>query len=308
MSSIVQKLSERKLINPPSWLVSNICFETIMGSRAYGVNDPNSSDYDVMGIVIPRKEILFPHLAGKIMGFGDQGERFDQYQQHHIKDKDSGKEYDIVMINIVKMFELARQGNPNIIDMLFVPQTCILHSTSIGNIIRENRHLFLSKSCFARYKGYAYSQLHHLDNKNPIGKRKERVEKDGFDLKFSYHIFRLLNFCEQILAKHDLDLQENREQLKSIRRGELNEQQIRDYFTKKECQLEELYVRSTLRERCDENKLKNLLLDCLEQHYGSLEKVIVQEDKSIASLRAIDEILENWKGKQVNEKLFNYGN
>jgi predicted nucleotidyltransferase len=303
MSSVVQKLTERKLIQPPRWLPHNTVYECIMGSVAYGVNDPGVSDFDVYGICIPRKELIFPHLGGYIEGFGDKGERFNEFSQHHVDDSDSGKQYDLTIINIVKFFELARQGNPNIIDALFVPQNCILTLTSVGSMIREGRKLFLSKACWKKFKGYAYGQVKHLDNKNPVGKRKLTVDKYGFDVKFSYHVVRLLNEIEQILITHDLDLQQNNEQLKAIRRGEWTEQQVRDYFARKESELETIYLQSTLREQADEAKLKQLLLDCLEAHYGNLSEAIVCPDESLVALRDINQVLERLKSKG-NRELF----
>ena len=37
----------------------------------------------------------------------------------------------------------------------------------------------------------------------------------------------------------------------------------------------------------DEGLLKALLLNCLEEHYGSLEGCLVQPDRAVAALRAI---------------------
>ena len=66
-------------LHPPSWLPNNLCFETVMGSAAYGVSS-DESDVDVYGICLPPKELVFPHLAGEIPGFGTQLKRFEQWQ------------------------------------------------------------------------------------------------------------------------------------------------------------------------------------------------------------------------------------
>lgn len=79
---------------------------------------------------------------------------------------------------------------------------------------------------------------------------------------------RLLNEVEQILTEHDLDLERNREQLKAIRRGEWTQEDVENYFASKERDLETLYTESKLRYKPDEEKLKDLLLNCLEHHYG----------------------------------------
>jgi hypothetical protein len=94
------------------------------------------------------------------------------------------------------------------------------------------------------------------------------------------------------MTEGDLDLMRNREQLKSIRRGEWTEAQIHDYFAAKEKSLEELYQRCTLPDGPDEERVKRLLLDCLEQHYGSLEKCVVRVDPATQALRDIIAVVE----------------
>ena len=90
------------------------------------------------------------------------------------------------------------ENNPNVIDSLFTPATCVLHCTRIGAMVRENRKLFLHRGAWPKFKGYAYSQLHKLAIKQPIGKRAELVAKHGYDTKFAYHVVRLLGEVEQI--------------------------------------------------------------------------------------------------------------
>ena len=344
MFNIIKQLERKNLINPPVYVLKNTQYLTLMGSQAYGVANTNDSeeisDWDIYGFCIPPKDMIFPHLRGEILGFGRQRKRFDQYQITHIKDTDTSKEYDITIYSIVKYFNLMTGCNPNMIDSIFTPQQCVLHSSPIGDYVRENRKLFLSKYSYHKFKGYAYAQMHKIKNKrvkryldtcdslnvdykaislkrldtelenrkilqnsidsvlNPIHtedivklrkllkqclggsknltKRVESIKKYGFDLKFSYHIVRLLEEVTQILVEHDLDLQRNREQLKAIRRGEWSLQEIEKYFTRKEAELEKIYTNSTLRDKPDEPKIKQVLLNCLEMHFGSLKDCIVK--------------------------------
>ncbi len=271
---LLKRLNKEGLINPPKFLLNNVAYLTMVGSVAYGVSDVGS-DIDVYGFCIPHKNTIFPHLAGEISGFGRQIKRFEQWEQHHIKES-SGKEYDFSIYSIIKYFQLCMDNNPNMLDSLFVPRRCIIHSTQIGELVRESRKLFLHKGAFHKFKGYAYGQLHKMRIKDPeVGsKRYDMVQEFGYDLKFAYHIVRLLDEVEQILVEHNIDLQRNREQLKAVRRGEWTMAQVENYFTKKELWLEELYVKSTLQHKPDEGRIKELLLHCLEIHFGSLEKCI----------------------------------
>lgn len=288
----LQRLAKDKLITSPSWLPDNTHYLVMMGSVAYGVSD-DTSDMDIYGWAIPPVDMIFPHLRGEILGFGSPRKRFDQYQQHHITDPagrgGKGQDYDFTIYGIVKYFNLVMTNNPNMVDSLFVPERCVLHQTRIAQMVRMRRPLFLHKGCWHKFKGYAYSQLHKLKNKNKEGKRQDVIDKYGYDTKFAYHVVRLLLEVEQILESGTLDLECNSEVLKAIRRGEWSEEQVHSFFHTKEQGLEELYNTSTLPYGPDEERIKGLLLDCLEDHYGSLDNIIVQEKQPD---RVLDEIME----------------
>src|SRR5438445_303481 len=134
----------------------------------------------------------------------------------------------------------------------------------------DSRKKFLHQGICDRFKGYAYAQIHKMQTKapEPGSKRAQLREKYGFDSKFAYHTVRLLNEAEQLLLEGDLDLQRNREMLKSIRRGEWSMEQILDYFEKKRLDLESARAKSPLRATPDEAGVRELLLHCLESHYG----------------------------------------
>lgn len=288
---LLQDLQNKKLINPPFFVLSNTMYLTITGSHAYGCADTNvQSDVDICGFCIPSKEIIFAHLAGFIIGFGTPPPKFDQYQQHHVIDQD--KVYDITIYSIIRYFHLLMQSNPSLIDTIFVPQECILHITQVGNMIRENRKIFLHKGAFFKYKGFAISQLHKMNTKNPQGKRKEIKDQYGYEVKYAMHLVRLLSEIEQILIEGDLDLRRNSEHLKAIRRGEVKETDIIKWAAEKEIQLEKLYVESKLPAKPDEQKIKNLLLNCLENHYGNLSNCIVLPDAYKKTLLDIREIID----------------
>lgn len=288
---LLNRLYKQNAIQPPKWLLDNVAYITIMGSQAYGVSS-DESDLDTYGFCLPPKEMVFPHLAGEIRGFGTQVVPFEQWQKHHVKDPSKEVEYDFVIYSIVKYFQLCMENNPNMIDSIFTPRNCVIHSTEVGEMVRENRRMFLHKGSWPKFKGYAYAQMGKIREKvnaeNP--KRAASIAKYGYDLKYAYHIVRLLNEVEQILVEGDLDLQRNREQLKDIRRGEWTVEQVETYFEQKERILEQTYANSKLPERADEAAVKTLLLNCLEHHYGNLStavKVETSAEKMLAEMQAV---------------------
>lgn len=290
---ILQKLRAAAVIHPPRWLVDNTQYLTIMGSQAYGVSGA-TSDNDVYGMCVPPKDLVFPHLAGEILGFGSQVQRFDQWQQHHVVHPDGRDQtYDFQVFGIVRYFQLAMECNPNMIDSLFTPRRCVLHSTQVGEYMRENRRLFLHKGAWHKFRGYAYSQMHKIKAKvnssNPD--RAESIAKFGYDVKFAYHVVRLLDEVEQIMVEQDLDLERNREQLKAIRRGEWTLDQLESHFEAKERHLKNTYAVSTLRHSPDEAAIKTVLLDCLEMYFGSLKDAVVREPSTESLIRELEEVI-----------------
>ncbi len=297
MSSRVQQLVKKGLISPPPWLPSNIHYEALTGSASYGTSS-DTSDVDLVGFAVPTKEEVFPHLRGEINGFGRQKKRFGQYQQHHIKDDEARKEYDVTIYGIVKFFSLCMENNPNMVDVLFVPTECILYSSMLGQMVREKRHIFLHKGGFHKYKGYSYSQQHKMRSKNPEGKRIELVRRFGYDVKFAMNLVRLLLEIEQIMTEGDLDLQRHREQLKSIRRGEWTLEEVEKWASEKEAVLEKVYHECTILPYGPrEEEIRQLLYDCLEHHYGSLDKCVVDEGRAVRMLRQIKDMAEKGLGE-----------
>ena len=177
MTSTTQKLMDQGLAaGAPPFLKTNVHYETIMGSHAYGVADTSVKskvpDFDVYGFAIPPKELIFPHLAGHIPGFGPEPPNFEQFQKHHMFEEDAlggiGKEWDLQIFNIVKFFELCRENNPNMIDSLYTPENCVIHCTRIGRMVRDSRRLFLSKESWKKFRGYAQSQLKKMNDKTIV--------------------------------------------------------------------------------------------------------------------------------------------
>jgi len=287
MLKTLKRFKKEKLIHPPEWLLDNTLYLCQMGSVAYGVST-DYSDVDVYGFCMPPKENIFPHKFGYIHGF-DKPNEFEQWSEHHIKDKSNNKEYDFSIYSIMKYFRLVMECNPNMVDSLHVPRECVLHSTQISELIRENRHLFLHKGIWAKFKGYSFSQMHKMKIKTPeeSSKRYEDVQRHGYSTKFAYHVVRLLSEVEQILTEGTLVLNEKgrREQLKAIRNGEWTSDQVISWFSSKEVELEKVYNNcSILPYSYKENmpKIKKLLLTCLEMWYEDTKSLITDESTHVA--------------------------
>jgi hypothetical protein len=171
-----------------------------------------------------------------------------------------------------------------------VPARCIVHTDTVGEILRENRKLFLHKGIHHKLKGYAFGQLKKIDVKEAHGKRKESVEKHGYDVKFAYHVVRLLQQSEMVMMEHNLDLERNRELLKAIRRGEWTLDELKAWFKKREDELDTLYIDSDLRHSPDDVKIKRVLMNCLEAHFGSLSAYFNMEGSEKVAVDKLNRI------------------
>lgn len=288
--SIIKKLHKDGHLNIGQLFATDTIYETIMGSVAYGASTENSSDMDIHAITIPPMDWVFPHVKGDyIPGFSDNPEKFEHFQQHHISAYE--KDYDVAIYGIVKFFRLAIDNNPNVLDMLWVPDNCITHINEIGHHIRKNRKHFLHKGSFHRFRGYAHQQFKRLENSPRI----DLIEKYGYDTKFAYHIVRLCLQAEQILEGGDMDFSQNAEFIKQVRTGAFKTvDEFRDWYLRKEADLDKLYNESKLQYKADKKFVGDILLACLEMKYGSLEKVYNGVDSdAFRKLEAIKNIVNN---------------
>jgi len=336
MASIIKQLTDEHIVKDIPSYAKDTQYEVIMGSYACGVSN-DLSDTDVYGFCIPHKEMIFPHITGFIKGFDENtAEHFEQWTETHIRNKD--RMYDFQIYNIVKYFKLTMDCNPNMIDSLFVGSNCILHATKIGNMVRDKRHLFLSKKAWHRFKGYAYDQLHNAENKAFVrlikfiecnfsdkisvdsltkeffyseefdvlvlnhskyvdirheyiilkdklkktdwhSNRVLNIKKFGWDVKFGYHVVRLIDEVKQILAEGDIDLTRNKAQMKAVRAGEMSLEEVKSWFRDQEKNLEKLYAESNIIPYVPRTaEIKELLMNCLEERFGAISKVITRED------------------------------
>lgn len=349
---LLQDLEKRELIKPPTWLSSNTCYLTRMGSVAYGVSTGNS-DQDIYGVTIPPRDYIFPRNF--IDGFDKKDLKFENWIEHHIKDKSGnggkGIEYDFSIHNITHYFNLVMDNNPHVLDSLFVRREHIIHITRMWEVVRENRKIFLHKGVVHRMRGYAYNQLtaarncveyvqpirnfekeygisHKTTYKKALSgvyevdtdpqtygtwgchdeylqlwqiglaktKRFESQKIHNTDVKFLYHVFRLVDEAEFILNHFDLDLQEPSRvaKMKAIRAGELTYDQIAKEFSEAEARLLSLYNSSKLPKGPDKKAIRNILLAVLEDHYGSLSEFAKAEDAEIEALKEIKLVLRKY--------------
>lgn len=276
--SYVNKAYSKGLLSVPYQFVASPSYEVLMGSTAYAVSS-DTSDMDIYAMVVNPYDMMFPHVNGHVYGLFDAPATFEVLNQHHIKF--DNKEFDFNVFSIVKYFNLCADNNPNMLDSLFVPDRCVLHSDSAGDLMRKNRHMFLHMGAYHRYRGYFYAQMKKLDGGANKASRQKLVDEHGFDTKFAYHIVRLALQVEQLMIHGDMQLDSNAEILKAIRRGDWTLEELKAWVKSKEADLEKLYSNSTaLPYSADKAKLKKLFIAVVEAKYGSVDAFLSQDANS----------------------------
>jgi len=138
-----------------------IIFEAISGSIAYATNTPES-DTDIRGAFIyPNEKYL--ELCEPLTQISDRTN-------------------DVTFYSLKKMFELLSKSSPNMIELLYLPDDCILKCHPIMKKLIENRELFISKKAYNSHSGYAYSQISRAKGQNKwVNNQKPESPPDKMD-------------------------------------------------------------------------------------------------------------------------------
>lgn len=159
-----------EIINTPEYnflkteprLGKNIALLAFGGSIAYGLDTPES-DIDIRGIIMPDPlDVLSAGLkTERDMGngnliFGNRG--FEQYLD---------KPTDTTLYTMNKIFNLLYKCNPNTIEILGCKPEHYALVSEYGQMLLDNKDIFLSKLAYGSFAGYARGQFQRL--KNAIG-------------------------------------------------------------------------------------------------------------------------------------------
>jgi uncharacterized protein len=141
-----------KQVKENGWLI----FESIVGSKAYGL-DTATSDTDIRGVFVLPKDLF--------------------YSLEYVPQV-SNESNDIVYYELRRFIELLAKNNPNIMELLNVPERCILQKHTIMEKVKPE--MFLSKLCEQTFANYAYTQIkkaYGLEKKivNPVDEERKSV-------------------------------------------------------------------------------------------------------------------------------------
>jgi hypothetical protein len=221
------------MVNP-----MKVILEGIVGSKAYGLDTPES-DTDTRGcFVLPTRDIL------GLRGYTDTIDSIDP---------------DRCLYEVSKFMKLAKNANPNVLEILYLPK--YTEVSEEGKLILGIRSSFLSQKVRATYAGYAMSQVKRLQNRED-GSFKSKLRK-RYE-KHARHIFRLMQQGMQILEHGTLTVRvPNPDELFAI--GKLPPEELIKRFEEEDAKLRE--VKSSLPEEPDLETINGVLLAIRDMNY-----------------------------------------
>lgn len=231
------------------WNSPDLLIQT--GSHMYGCATPES-DFDRRGFVIEPAE----YLLGR--------KKFEQYEN---------KGDDTVIWGFSKFIHHLAKGTPNTFEILFAPANKILNITDAGNILLENKDIFIAKNQLMPFAGFARAEWTkaRLMTKNKetgkeyfsprvVGaKRKESYEKHGYSLKNAYHAVRLLSQGIELAKTGFISFPRPEATLLSeIRSGTIAFERVEAIIEKLDSEMMESIDRTKLPKYADSKKVDEL--------------------------------------------------
>lgn len=220
-------------------LPPNVFYLAYTGSIAHGMYQPSAhmADKDIRGACV----------AGLDVYLGNR----------HFEQKEASRDgWDSVVYEARKFVRLLVSQNPSVLECLWVDPKHRIVVRRAGQLLLENRGLFVARRAYHHFTGYAYSQLRKMEAKESTGhlgaKRKALVEKHGLDTKQGSHLIRILRMSIEYLREGVLHVDRGQmgdaTMLLEIKNGEWPLEKVK-------AEAERLFVRAEA--AYDESKLPN---------------------------------------------------
>lgn len=124
---------------------ARILFECVSGSRAYGTSN-DASDTDIRGVFAqPTAEFLVTGSPQELV---------------------ADERHNTVYYSLRRMLALLGVANPNILELLYMPDDCVRIDTPEMMLLRAQRAVFITRQCADTHVGYAFSQIKKARGQN----------------------------------------------------------------------------------------------------------------------------------------------
>jgi predicted nucleotidyltransferase len=208
-----------------------VIYRCIVGSRAYGL-DEDSSDIDRRGIYLPPAD-----LQWSLLGVPEQLERQETQECYW---------------ELGKFLKLALRANPNVLECLHTP--LVEDASPVATELLGMRDCFLTKQVYQTYNGYVMSQFKKLG--------QDLRNKGAIRWKHAMHLVRLLLSGITILtdAVVPVRVEQHRDRLLAIRRGELSWQEVNAWRKELHRTFDAVWAKTKLPEHPDYDRVNAFLV------------------------------------------------
>jgi predicted nucleotidyltransferase len=194
-----------------------IIYRCVIGSRAYGLDGPDS-DTDRRGCYLPPAD-----LHWSLQGVPEQLE--DEANQE-------------CYWELEKFLDLALRANPNVLECLYTP--LVEHASPLARELLDMRDRFLSRLAYERFNGYVLSQFRKLE--------QDVRNRGAIRWKHVMHMIRLLLSGVTLLREGTLIIHagSHRDRLLAIRAGALAWEEVEIWRQELHRELDEAHRRTPL--------------------------------------------------------------
>lgn len=182
-----------------------IIFKSVVGSRLYGTNTPDS-DVDTKGVALPSPSDLLGvrETARSHWTFGED-----------------------TIYSVSKfLWWIYEKGNPTLIELLFVPKSdFILVEDPLWERIKCVGRSFISNRCYEAYFGYILAQYRLITQLKKQSGRATLFDQFGYDVKSSSHTYRVTKQAQELFTHKSFNPRlegESLEVARAMRFGQLS--------------------------------------------------------------------------------------
>ena len=258
LRDIIKRRRIPKRVLPPD--IDSLIFLAYRGSVSFGTYErptvPTSiDDIDLIGCYVNPIKGYF--------GFGDRHPK--HYELKYNK-------WDCIHYEFKKMMTLLAKGNPNVLSTLWLPEDKVIYSHPMWNNIIKNRKMFVSRFVYSAFSGYGNNQLRRMTHnafKGYMGpKRRQLVEKFGYDTKNASHLIRLLTMGIEFLENKKLLVDRtniDKKLLLDIKHGEYKLTEIKEMADELFKKGKKIFVdkKSEIPSECDMDGIEGLMVNQL---------------------------------------------
>jgi hypothetical protein len=176
------------------------------------------------------------------------------------------EELDVTVFALSKLVRLWLKSNPNVLGLLWLRPEHYVYRSPDFDAFAEIRDAFVSKQAHAPFVGYAMAQLGDIHKNRYEGymgtKRRELVDRFGYDVKSAAHLIRLLRMGTEYLRDGILNVYrtDDAEELRAIKRGEWTLEQVQSHAADLFALADDLAARSRLPEQPDRARIDRTLI------------------------------------------------